>query len=389
MSRHRITGFLLILIGMTGTTMAQKGIKISWDKAAPLPPAMEEKVQPGVAGGLIGFSHNHLILAGGANFSDTLPWNGGTKKYHDEIFVYTPSLYNNGRWAQATDRLPAPVAYSASVPYNNRVICAGGENSAGPVSQVLSLECVLGEVVVNQLTPLPEPLSSAGAAVISNTLYVAGGQGPDGAVRTLWSANLKEDILIWEKLPNIPMPLSHAVVVSQSDGRDTCLFVIGGRYKNGSTSTICSAIWKYKPSARKWEPAGEITTPKGDPMPLSAGTGVAIGDHYILIFGGDIGETFNKTEELLNAIAKTTNETEKQELIRIKNEGLEKHSGFIPDVLIYNTLTCKVKPFSELPSATPVTTTAALLGDMLFIPSGEIRPGVRTPGMIKAFIRIK
>lgn len=386
---RKTTGLIIILISMAGTTIAQKSIKISWDKAAPLPPSMEEKVQPGVAGGLIGFSHNHLILAGGANFGDTLPWKGGVKKYHDEIFVYTPSLYNNGRWVETGDRLPAPVAYSACVPWNNRLICAGGEGADGPTSQVLALECILGEVVVTQLAPLPEPVTSAGAVVIGNTIYVAGGQNREGAIAGLWSANLNEDTLGWKKLPPLPMPLSHAVVLSQDDGQENCLFVIGGRYKNGITSTICSAIWKYQPSVRKWEPAGEITTPKGDPMPLSAGTGAAVGEHFILIFGGDNGKIFNKTEELLNAIAQTTNETEKQELIRLKNKGLEDHPGFVRDVLIYNTLTCKVKTFSEIPSPTPVTTQAALFENMLFIPSGEIRPGVRTPGMIKAFIRIK
>ncbi|HPK85378.1 MAG TPA: cyclically-permuted mutarotase family protein, partial [Bacteroidales bacterium] len=58
-----------------------------WTELAPLPPSSPGAIQPGVAGPFTGLHGNTLILAGGANFPDTMPWHGGRKKYHNEIYL--------------------------------------------------------------------------------------------------------------------------------------------------------------------------------------------------------------------------------------------------------------------------------------------------------------
>ena len=42
----------------------------------------------GLAGALIGISNNQLIAAGGANFPESMPWEGGAKKYHKALYIY-------------------------------------------------------------------------------------------------------------------------------------------------------------------------------------------------------------------------------------------------------------------------------------------------------------
>ena len=388
MSKRLFTGILVLLVTLSNSLLAQNNPVITWHKVAPIPPAAGEPVQYGVAGALAGFSHNRLIVAGGSNFGDSVPWRGGKKHYHDEIFILTPSP-GVGQWTQAKTRLPRPVAYSSCVSFANRLICLGGEDASGPVSQVISLELLSGDIRIKHLKSLPQPVTSGGAALIDSVVYLAGGAGKDGALDEFYSADLNREELEWIILPNLPVPLSNAAVVSQSDGAETCIFVIGGRNKTGITSKFYPDIWKYSPSKMKWVKVGELVTPSGEPRGWSAGTGAAVGKNNIFLFGGDAGIVFNRTERLLDAIAKTTNEEEKQALIREKNSGLENHPGFSRDVLLINTITGKVIRVAETPGPGQVTTIAAVFGDSVYIPSGDIRPGIRTPIVTKAIIEIK
>ncbi|MCC7378652.1 MAG: hypothetical protein IT255_04785 [Chitinophagaceae bacterium] len=70
-------------------TLAQQPVvsSVKWKIAAQLPPTNGETVSIGLAGPLTGVTNDVLIVAGGANFPDGLPWNGGKKKYHNDIFV--------------------------------------------------------------------------------------------------------------------------------------------------------------------------------------------------------------------------------------------------------------------------------------------------------------
>ena len=51
----------------------------------PIPPG--DTHQPGLAGAFSGLSNDVLIIAGGANFPDNPPWEGGKKVWNDQIYV--------------------------------------------------------------------------------------------------------------------------------------------------------------------------------------------------------------------------------------------------------------------------------------------------------------
>jgi N-acetylneuraminic acid mutarotase len=55
----------------------------------PLPdlPPQQGQPNPGVAGAFAGVSHGALLLAGGANFPNGYPWQGGTKVWQPAIYV--------------------------------------------------------------------------------------------------------------------------------------------------------------------------------------------------------------------------------------------------------------------------------------------------------------
>ncbi len=217
-----------------------------------LPPALGDSVQPGLAGPIAGAHGNFVLLAGGANFENGLPWRGGQKKYHDEIFLMEKTPSGELVWKQSSEKLPFALAYPACVSTNKGVISIGGEDFDSPINDVFIFSFQDGTVKQTNLPGLPVATSSAGAALIDSTVFVAGGLTSEGATSAFYSFDLNQPEKGWRILPELPVALSHAVVVSQADSTETCIYVIGGRNKTSEVSTFLSSVWKYQPSKQKW-----------------------------------------------------------------------------------------------------------------------------------------
>lgn len=353
-------------------------MKIKWGSLPDIPPAIGQQEQKGLAGALAGVSAGMLIVAGGSNFPDTFPWRGGTKTYYNDIFIFNLKD-KEAVWQVAGQKLPYSLAYSACLSVNDDIICIGGENQDGPHTGVLKLNFSEGMVQIRGLANLPTAVSNCGAAAIGPVVYVAEGSGANGNLSSFYCADFSINDAKWEQLPALPHPVSNAVVVSQWDGTEECIYVLGGRNKDTALSTFFSSVWKYSPSACKWEQVGAITNDRNIPVPLAAGTGAAVDKNHILLFGGDNGRLFNKTEAFINAVAGAETPEEKAEINLQKIKHLEGHPGFCKQVFQYNTLTNECEELAGLPFLAQVTTLAVKYRNLIFIPNGEIRPGVRTP----------
>jgi len=356
-------------------------VKIRWEQLPPLPPATGKIVQPGLAGPVTGAHGNFVMVAGGANFEDAPPWKGGTKKYHDIVYLLKKRGIGNYSWSQSEFRLPAPLAYSACVSTPSGVVSAGGENERGQVSSVYMFSFKKGAVRMIELASLPFSLTASGAATVGNYVYVAGGLSGTAASPAFLRLNSREGGTVLEKLPDLPVPISHAVVVSQYDGTEQCIYVLGGRNKTGEVSEFFATVWKYSPSQETWTLDSQIKS-GGEETVLSAGTGIPAGKNQIILFGGDANLFFNRTEKLVNAIEKTPDEMTKTRLIQEKNSILDNHPGFTKSVLIYNTLSKEWVTAAEYEGYLPVTTTSFYWGSHIVTPTGEIRPGIRTPEIL-------
>lgn len=362
-------------------------IDFSWEKFPMFPPAGEQNIQPGLAGAITGIIENDLIIAGGSNFPNKSPWLGGTKKYYDNIFCINTSQAENG-WRISNSRLPQPLAYSACISANNSIFCIGGENLSGPTSGVYKISTEDNEICFETLTDFPIPVSNSGIAVIGNKLYVAGGTGNELTLSTFFSANVSDSILNWEKLPDLPVALSHAVVVSQWDGTEECIFILGGRNKSGTFTHFFSTIWKYSPYQQKWENVGNIARDNKKPVKLAAGTGATFSNRYIILFGGDDGTLFNKTEDFNHRISVEKDSLKRLKITQKKIKHLIGHPGFCQDIFIFNTLTNECYKAAEIPVSAQVTTTIVKKGNTIYIPNGETKPGVRTPEINCVIVRI-
>jgi cyclically-permuted mutarotase family protein len=360
---------------------AQPISTVSISKNIPLP--LNEKLgkQPGLAGAFAGCIGNKLFIAGGANFPDNLPWNGGKKTYWSDIYLYHISNDTTSYWEESrvTGKLPEAIAYGASVQWGDAIICIGGENENGASKKVYLITDKQNKEVVSveRLADLPIALTNLAATIVGNIVYVVGGENAEGVSDKLFKLDVSTYHNSWEELASLPVQASHGVFLTSQMGAIARIFFIGGRKKNSNgISDIYSSVFEYVAGQNKWMPKQDL------PYKVAAGFGVSVNKNGLFYFGGDTGETFHKVELLLTAIARETNETVKQQLIKEKNMLQENHPGFSSQIMQYDVLKDKWKVVSKLNASMPVTTTIVRCHKKYYIPSGEIKAGIRSPQVL-------
>ena len=379
---------ILFSMQMPIEAIAQKQLTLHWQLAGKLPAEADKPAagveHKGVAGAVTGWYNNVLMVAGGANFPDVLPWEGGKKKYHNQIFLFEKK---NQQFVSLVthDKLSISVAYAANCITKYGIAAVGGENETGLLANAFLFKPSKERkaVLIEQLPSLPVPTTSAAAVAIDDFIFILGGETAKGTTADCWKLDLTHLDAGWKKIQALPIPLSFAYAGVYGIENNSTIVVLGGRNKTASgTSTFSKAVFSYHPTTDTWIEKISL------PYTMSAGTSVSLADEGILLFGGDRGETFSKVEQLLVAIAKAEGK-EKEALGQQKNQLQINHPGFSKDVLLYHPVSEKIKTIGTIHYPTPVTTTAILLNDYIVIPSGEIRAGVRTPHILMAEIKYK
>lgn len=322
----------------------------------------------GFAGGFVGVSHQALLFAGGANFPDGLaPWTGGVKKWHQPIFVLE-SLQSD--WKKVGE-LPIPLGYGVSITHQNKLIIIGGSHEKGHTNQVFSLEYLNGAMQIDSLPSLPMPLANSVGALVGDIIYVAGGLVNDTDKQTtsifisLDLKNLDKGWQILEPYPGKSRMLSVAAVY-----KDQFFLFSGTSLENGQREYLVDA-YSYD-SNNGWNRLPDL------PYPVVAAPSMAYtkGDN-IYIFGGDNGELAPKASEL------------KEHHPGFETKILQfnfKDSSWSFDEHIQTDIKSNAATHPNESTWAPVTTSLVVWNDQIVIPSGEVRPAIRTPKVLTATV---
>lgn len=377
MNRLHISLFLLLMF-FTAAIHAQKKqeLKLQWTVAAELPVAENGQPALGFAGMVAGVHNNKLIIAGGANFPEAMPWNGGKKKYYDDVYVYVKK--GNRFILQQKSKLSFSIAYAASCTTPKGIVFAGGENENGLSKNVYLLTINKATVTTESLPELPFAVTNASITAIDDKVYLAGGETATEASSQFLVLDLNNAAAGWKQLPQLPKPVSHTVLLATKNH----IYLAGGRRKNSNgISDLYSSVFEFDIRTNQWEEKQQL------PYALSAGTG-AVYQNKILLFGGDKGATFHRTEELIAAIKAATEETTKKKLTDEKTALQSAHAGFSKEILAYDILHDNWQIIGTIPYATPVTTTAVQWKECFILPSGEVKAGVRSQHILAVKVRM-
>ncbi|KAB7726876.1 galactose oxidase [Rudanella paleaurantiibacter] len=338
--------------------------------ALPALPPLLGKTNPGVAGGFAGLSGGMLLLAGGANFPNGYPWEGGQKVWHRTIYAL-PINGTPQRW-QVVGELGHALGYGASVTWRDGFITLGGNDAQRRYAEVVAYrwDARNRQLRADTLPPLLRPLANLSAACLGNQLYVFGGESERGAERTLYVLNLLRPETGWKPLADLPGPARAYAVLVATNGR---LYVAGGRYTADGQTRVFADAYAYTPAQNRWEQLPDL------PTPLSAHSAVATPDGSVLVIGGDTGERLGQIERVNNQIAQSVTGPVRDSLTFRRNALQRDHPGFSKTVWVYTPRKRRWTRWRDLPFAVPVTTTPVAFPGGFVLPSGEVSPGVRTP----------
>lgn len=367
-----------VFLTMVTTVLAQetKPTQVEYSTLENIPSVVDAQHSIGYAGLLGGADQQHIIAAGGANFPDKMPWEGGAKKWHDQIFIYS-----NGQWVTSKERLPKPLAYAANVSTEKGIYSIGGNNENGPskTTLILKYDAIKKDVVIEKGPDLPQPIAYASAVYYQGYIYLIGGRDASGSTNLFYRLHL-ETGTAWEKLPDFPGdPRSVHSAVVQDDSFSKKIYVIGGRNEqNGQKSKALSSFLSYDLNQGIWTQEGAIEI-QGEPRVIMGAAVERSGSMHILVYGGSDEKLFDQIEEFSLKANASSNDSIKSSLVAKKNEIFKSHPGFGKEVLAFNTMTQAWFVYDTLETEIPITTLSFKANEQFYIVSGEVAPGVRTP----------
>lgn len=321
---------------------AESRAALHWSQLPPLPN------QLGVAGAFAGVSGGALLVAGGANFPGKMPWDGGKKVWRDTVFVLEQP---DGHWRKA-GQLPRPLGYGVSVSHQDAVICVGGSDATRHYADAFRLRWRGGQLVIEALPALPIPLANMSGAAVSNTLYIAGGTkipGEQWATNRFFALDLDESQPAWRELETIPGPPRLLTAAAMHNG---AFYLLGGVALEPNAARKTTRVYLrealcYRPGDG-WTRLADFPKPSvaaPSPAPVVAGR--------ILLLAGDDGSRADFTP-------------------------LDQHPGFPTTILAYDPALRRWSEAGEVPAPRATVPCVEWRG-MFVVPSGEVRPGVRSP----------
>lgn len=353
-------GLLLAILFVIKPAMADE---LEWHRLPPLP----DKI--GFAGCYAGVSEGVLLVAGGANFPDGPPWEGHPKVWHDRVYALeTP----DGEWKVCETRLPSRSAYGVSFSVGNEVLLVGGGDADRHSRQVWNMRWTGEDIEISDGPSLPAPIAFMAGAQVGQRLYVLGGIARPQATKALhtgWSIGLDQfpkrnygesdpaAMQIWRQqrwAPVMEWPGPGLMLpVVGSDGKQ--LFLFSGVVLESDTSGKSRRVTPYlrdayvfEPERRKWQKLPPLL------RPAAAAANAILINRSLYVLGGDDGSRIS--------------------------EPPQDHPGFVRTVQRLDLDAQTWSQFDGIPvGASRVTLPVVKWRGGWVLPSGEQKPGVRSP----------
>lgn len=314
----------------------------TWESLPSLPDA------EGFAGAFAGVSHDVLLVAGGANFPDKMPWEGGVKVWYETVYALkAPS----GAW-EKVGNLPKPNGYGVSLSDDQGLICIGGGDAGQNFREVFRLSLEGGRLETTPLPSLPKPCALMSGAILGRKIYVLGG------IEKPTDTTARSDFLMldldhlekgWQELASSPGP-PRILSVMSAIGEAVYVFS-GAALTAGPDGKVVRQwlkdAWKYNVS-EGWQRLADLPR-----VAVAAPSPAPMRDGRFLVLGGDDGGL-------------------------VHFEPKVKHPGFSRDILAYDWRENSWITLAQLPFSL-VTTPAVNWHGKILIPGGEARPGKRSP----------
>ena len=289
-----------------------------------------------------------VLAAGGANFPDGPPWEGGAKRFYRDIFLLR-QIQGEWRWRKVGE-LPEPAAYAAfcASPDAKGLVIAGGANAQAHLDNVWVVRA--DGRVDDFAAKLPAPRAYAGCVAVSGSLRIVGGAAATQSVDCISNAvllNLNAPDRGWR----IDVEHQRCARILPLCGAFAGKVVWGGgcrlEERDGTPARV------YLNDLRGNLGFNGARSALAAPMAASAGPGIEVSGGLIFV-GGDDG--------------------------LYPGAELKHHPGHSNQVTFMYGETLATVVIGQWPTSL-VTAPLLRIGNDIVSISGETRPGIRTPAV--------
>lgn len=338
-------------------------------------PQADKDFAKGVSACFAGIAAGQLLIAGGCNFPEIPAYAGGAKKYYRDIYTALIPKDSILVW-QRVGQLPQAMAYGVSVSTTDGIICVGGMNERGALSVTYRIRVADKKAVVETLPSLPCTLDNMTGALLGNKLYVAGGNKNGKASNAFYCLDLEQLPQGWRELPAFPgAPRVQPVSAAQLDADGQLCFYLWSGFAapvEGRAASLSVDGYVYSPAADTWTPLPEVVNEAGETVSLGGGVATAWGKNLIICMGGVDKDIF------LRALQKPAADylTHPVEWYRFNKR-----------ILVYDVRLQEWQTIACTPDTARAGAALVICGKNIFCINGELKPGVRTPGITRIAIK--
>ncbi len=344
---HNARWWLLLLLLCAINVSGQ--LKPVWTKM----PALPDK--EGFAGMFAGVSNGTLFCMGGANFPDKKPWEGGVKKWYNQIF-----MLKGDRWILLPEKLITPLAYGVSVSYDNHVMVIGGSYGKNHSRKVMAYTWNNRSFLQKEYPDLPLPLANMAGTLVGNCIIIAGGSiaADEPPVNKCFGLDLSAIDKGWFEFPEWPGVARTQPVCASYNGR---FYLFSGEAPGVSNANLpfrnilqdayyLTPVRKNGAWNGEWQkisPMPKGVSASGSPVPV-------LSDGRMLFWGGVDAVTACYKDQAT-------------------------HPGIMKEVIMYDAATDTWNYSDRKEDAAARVTLPVVYWNCSWVYiSGEIKPGVRT-----------
>jgi len=399
-----------ISLAIMTITTSVNGATLTWQSNLPdLPAPAGESIQHGVAGaysGILtatnaaGIESKVLIVAGGANFSNTPLVNAikadiaPEKIYHQDIFLLSNNESNQSQWQQTKINLPLGTAYGESFTTEQGILLFGGEvkqadGSVEKSSDIALISYQQGELHYKKIGEMPITFAKGGSAYYQGKIYIVGGIQNGKASNNVYSYDIKKST--WQQEQPLPGNNRVSPVVTihvDKDSQATQLYVFSG-FSTDNNKNIAlddGLSLNIATASAKWKTIAPIKALFDKQLSLIGAAAIKVGAQQTLFLGGYNKKTWDDWLKTYQNV-KGTKQEKNAKVNFFSQQPLR--FNWNKDALLFDSSNQTWTNLGEAPFLPNCGAVIEHWQNGIVLINGEIKPGVRTASVKMAFFKDK
>ena len=371
---------LLIFLSSFGyasqKTLSIENNRLVWDYAGSLPAQKGFDKNIGTAGLLQGIIGDYIVVGGGANFPEALE-KGGKKVTHKDLYLLKDV---NGKLKTIEQiQLDYPIAYGASVSVKeeNAIYYLGGSPDSEHMRDVLKVTLKNGKLKTEIYAKLPLGFENGVAQYKDGKIYYGVGkiensEGKNVNSNKFYVFDLKTKET--KELAEFPGEARQQTVGQILNNK---FYVFSG---GSNISYIDGYAYDFKTNT--WKKVANVVV-NNEKILLLGSNSIKIANDKMLVIGGFNYDLWNEANDKLSNL-----KDEKLKDYKANYFGAEPQSyKWNRKILIFDATKNSWKTIGEVPFDAPCGAALLLMNNNnIYSINGEIKPGVRTERMYKAYI---